>query len=158
MVAVIQLITSDGGVFYVGENVAKLSKTISDIIDDIEIEGVEDPIPIPNVSKDVLDVVLNWCQFSSEGHTGNEVEEFETRFFGVDSKRLLEIVSAANFLNIPDLLDKACSAVADLLRGKSPDEIRAVLGIEGEYSKEEKEAVMKENRWAFPETRVYYDR
>jgi S-phase kinase-associated protein 1 len=151
--SIVQLFTGDGSVFYIRENVAKQSKTIADLIEEV---GVDDPVPIPNVSSDILDIVIQFCEFNSEYHSRDDIKEFDSTFFDTESKRLLEIVSAANFLNIPDLLDKSCTAVALLLRGKSPSELRDILDVQTEYSQEEKEAVIKENRWAFPESKVFY--
>ena len=37
-----------------------------------------------------------------------------------------EIILAANYLDIPKLLDYTCIVVAQQIRGKSPDEIRKV--------------------------------
>lgn len=154
----VQFVTGDGSVFYIAENVARQSRTIADLIDEVGVEGDDGPIliPIPNVSAETLDTILHFCEFNSEYHSKDDVEEFDSKFFDTESKRLLEIVSAANFLNIPDLLDKSCTAVALLLRGKSPSELRDILGINTEYTQEEKEAVIKENRWAFPESKVIY--
>jgi S-phase kinase-associated protein 1 len=154
--SIVQLFTGDGTIFYIGENVVKQSKTIADLIEEVGVDGIDDPIPIPNVTPDILDIILNFCEFNSEYHSKDDIEEFDSKFFDVECKRLLEIVSAANFLNIPDLLDKSCSAIASLLRGKTPSELREILNVQTEYSREEKEAVMKENRWAFPENKVFY--
>jgi S-phase kinase-associated protein 1 len=154
--SIVQLFTGDGSVFYVGENVAKQSKTIADLIEEVGVDGIDDPIPIPNVSPEILDIILNFCEFNLEYHPKDDIEEFDSKFFDIECKRLLEIVSAANFLNIPDLLDKSCSAIASLLCGKTPSELREILDVKTEYTKEEKEAVMKENRWAFPDTHVFY--
>ena len=47
------------------------------------------------------------------------------------------------------LLDLACSTVANMLKGKSPQEIRAVFNIKNDFTPAEEEEVLRENRWAF---------
>lgn len=39
------------------------------------------------------------------------------------------MVQAANYLNIESLLDKACQAVANMIKGKTPEEIRQKFNI-----------------------------
>jgi S-phase kinase-associated protein 1 len=58
-------------------------------------------------------------------------------------------LQAANYLNIQDLLDLACKAVAELVRGKSPEELRKRFNIRNDYTQEEEEEVRRENSSAF---------
>jgi S-phase kinase-associated protein 1 len=50
---------------------------------------------------------------------------------------------------IEDLVDLGCTAVADKMRGKTPDEIRVALDIENDYTPEQEAEVRRENAWAF---------
>jgi S-phase kinase-associated protein 1 len=56
-------------------------------------------------------------------------------------------LQAANYLNIQDLLDLACKAVAEVVRGKSPEELRKRFNIRNDYTQEEE--VRRENSSAF---------
>ncbi|CAN1337772.1 SKP1-like protein 1, partial [Linum perenne] len=47
-----------------------------------------------------------------------------TDFAKVDQATLFDLILAANYLNIKDLLDLTCQTVADMIKGKSPEEIR----------------------------------
>ena len=62
---------------------------------------------------------------------------------------LLAWCQAANFLNIKGLLDLTCQSVADLIKGKSPEDIRKTFNIRNDFTPEEEAAVRKENQWAF---------
>lgn len=70
-------------------------------------------------------------------------------------------LKAANFLDVKSMLDLTCKAVAHSIRGKNhiswttttgqwrvsgkkPDEIKAFFGIQGDFTPEEVEAVLKE--------------
>jgi S-phase kinase-associated protein 1 len=48
-------------------------------------------------------------------------------------------VQAANYLNINNLLDLACQAVADMITGKTPEEIRKIFNIKNDFTPEEEE-------------------
>ena len=60
-----------------------------------------------------------------------------------------EIVQAANYLNIKNLLDLTCQTVAGMIKGKTPEEIRKNFSINNDFSPEEEEEVRRENQWAF---------
>jgi S-phase kinase-associated protein 1 len=144
----------DGETIVVPVAAAKQSRMISSIIEDCD----DDVIPVPNVEAEVMKSVVDFCEFRSEKRTSSEKSDFDRVFFDVDIGVVLKLVSAANFLDVPDLLDGACDAAAARMRGKTPDELRAILNVKREYTKEEIASVMKENAWAFPENRVFYNR
>ncbi|OAY77841.1 SKP1-like protein 1B [Ananas comosus] len=56
---------------------------------------------------------------------------------------------AANYLNIKGLLDLTCQTVADMIKGKTPEEIRKTFNIKNDFTPEEEEEVRRENQWAF---------
>lgn len=56
---------------------------------------------------------------------------------------------AANYLNIKTLLDLTCQTVADMIKGKTPEEIRKTFNIKNDFTPEEEEEVRRENQWAF---------
>ena len=56
---------------------------------------------------------------------------------------------AANYLNIKGLLDLTCQTVADMIKGKTPEEIRKTFNIKNDFTPEEEEEIRRENQWAF---------
>ncbi len=63
------------------------------------------------------------------------------------STRVLD--QAANYLNIKALLDLTCQTVAQMIKGKTPEEIRKTFNIKNDFTPEEEEEVRRENQWAF---------
>lgn len=59
------------------------------------------------------------------------------------------VFQAANYLNIKGLLDLTCQTVADMIKGKTPEEIRKTFNIKNDFTPEEEEEVRRENQWAF---------
>ncbi|KAG6504089.1 hypothetical protein ZIOFF_036417 [Zingiber officinale] len=59
------------------------------------------------------------------------------------------LVKAANYMDIKGLLDLLCQSVADMITGKSPEEIRKTFNIKNNFTPEEEEKVRRESQWAF---------
>ena len=51
------------------------------------------------------------------------------------------ILQAANYLDIKGLLDVTCKTVANLIKGKTPDEIRKTFNIKNDFTPAEEEQV-----------------
>ncbi|KAJ6818914.1 SKP1-like protein 1A [Iris pallida] len=66
-----------------------------------------------------------------------------------DADRTRPPPMAANYLNIKGLLDLTCQTVADMIKGKTPEEIRKTFNIKNDFTPEEEEEIRRENQWAF---------
>jgi S-phase kinase-associated protein 1 len=60
---------------------------------------------------------------------------------------IYDVMSAANFLDSPKLLDVLCVAVADLVRDRTPDQIRSMLNILSDFTDEEQASVDRNCAW-----------
>ena len=56
-------------------------------------------------------------------------------------------LQAANYLDIKGLLDVTCKTVANMIKGKTPEEIRKTFNIKNDFTASEEEQVRKENEW-----------
>jgi S-phase kinase-associated protein 1 len=65
----------------------------------------------------------------------------------MDQGTLFHLISAANVLHCTPLLDATCKAVADMIKGKTPEEIRTHFNIQNDFTPEEEEEVRRENAW-----------
>lgn len=65
----------------------------------------------------------------------------------VNRGTLFHLVLAANYLNIKGLLDITCKTIANMIKGKTPEEIRKTFNIENDFTPEEEEQIRKENEW-----------
>ena len=77
-----------------------------------------------------------------------DIEESDQKSMQVDQKMLFEIIPAANYTDIKALLDVGCKTVANMIKGKSPDEIRKTFNIQNDFTPEEEEQIRRENEWA----------
>lgn len=155
MASTVKLKSSDGELFEVPQEVALESLTIKNMVEDT---GIDFEIPLLNVSGKILAKVIEYCKFhvdsskNSESRPGvpeDDVKAWDADFVKVDQATLFDLILAANYLNIKNLLDLTCQTVADMIKGKTPEEIRRTFNIKNDFSPEEEEAVRRENQWAF---------
>jgi S-phase kinase-associated protein 1 len=159
--AIIKLQSSDGDVFAVDVEVAKKSCTIRNMLNDL---GIEDPaeidvVPIPNVRSEILRKVLEWSTYHKDEPDPNEMADdywekmkteihgWDVEFFQMEHSALLELVMAANYLDVRGLLDTACKAVANLMNGKTPEEIRRTFNVRNDFTPQEEARIRQESEW-----------
>eukprot|EP00899_Mesostigma_viride_P019122 jgi/Mesvir1/27210/Mv07054-RA.1 len=148
----VKLQSSDAQMFEVDDKVAFESLTVKNMMEDT---GTDDAVPLPNVSSKILAKVIEYCKYHvearGEGEKGaipeDEVKKWDAEFATVEKSTLFELILAANYLNIKSLLDLTCHTVADMIKGKSPEEIRQNFSIKNDFTPEEEEEVKRENQW-----------
>eukprot|EP00261_Vitis_vinifera_P017219 XP_010646804.1 PREDICTED: SKP1-like protein 1A isoform X3 [Vitis vinifera] len=144
--------SSDGMFFYVDVAVAMESQTIKHMIED---RCADNAIPLPNVTSKILARVIEYCKKhvetpKAEEHAVNdELRAWDADFVKVDQATLFDLILAANYLDIKSLLDLTCQTVADMIKGKTPSEIRKTFIYKNDFTPEEEEEVRRENQWAF---------
>ncbi|OIT28276.1 SKP1-like protein 1A [Nicotiana tabacum] len=149
----IVLKSSDGETFEVEEAVALESQTIKHMIED---DCADTSIPLPNVTSKILAKVIEYCKRhvdavakTDDKASEDDLKSFDADFVKVDQATLFDLILAANYLNIKSLLDLTCQTVADMIKGKTPEEIRKTFNIKNDFTPEEEEEVRRENAWAF---------
>ncbi|KAK8693314.1 hypothetical protein V6N13_070903 [Hibiscus sabdariffa] len=135
----------DGKIFEVEEAVAIQSKMIENMIED---DCANEEIPLPDITGEILSKLIEYCKMHVDGNNNSNDElkardaDFITR---VDLNTLYYLIVAANFLNVKSLLDLTCQRVADIIKGKSPEEIRLTFNIKNDFTPEEEEEIRKKN-------------
>jgi S-phase kinase-associated protein 1 len=128
------------------------------LLKDDSDEDVQE-VPLPNVTASVLQKVIEFCTHYREDPM-NEiqkplkssimsevVQQWYADFVNVEQPILFELILAANYMDIKPLLDLTCAAVASMIKGKTPQEIRETFNITNDFSPEEEAQVREENRW-----------
>uniref|UniRef100_A0A0D9VB16 SKP1-like protein n=1 Tax=Leersia perrieri TaxID=77586 RepID=A0A0D9VB16_9ORYZ len=159
----ITLKSSDGEEFEVEEAVAMESQTIRHMIED---DCADNGIPLPNVNSKILSKVIEYCNkhvhvaaskpsddaaaaTANNSTSTDDLKNWDADFVKVDQATLFDLILAANYLNIKGLLDLTCQTVADMIKGKTPEEIRKTFNIKNDFTPEEEEEIRRENQWAF---------
>ena len=118
-------------------------------------------MPLPNVNAPILQKVIDWAtEHKDDPPPPEEVEndnawrntvdisDWDQDFLNVDQGILFELILAANYLDIKGLLDVTCKSVGNMIRGKTPEQIRQHFNIKNDLSPEEEDQVRKENEWS----------
>jgi len=146
----IKLMSSDFVVIDVAEEVAYASQTIRNLVEDT---GSKETVPLPNVSSHILAKVVEYSTYHVEADRSakgsDEMSAWDASFASMDQGTLLDVIVAANYLNVKGLLDLTCQTVANMLRRKTPEEIRAAFNIKNDFTSEEEEQLRRDNEWAF---------
>jgi len=135
-------------VFEVDAKAAFRSITIKNMIDDT---GFHMHVPVPMVDSQTLVKVIEFLKYHQRAEDKsvdeNERAVWDKNYTKVDDETLFNLILAANYLDIKPLLDLTCKAVADEIKGKSPEEIRSRFNIKNDFTPEEEEEVKRENAW-----------
>eukprot|EP00998_Keelungia_sp_KM082_P008431 NODE_4619_length_766_cov_49.774648_g4596_i0.p1 GENE.NODE_4619_length_766_cov_49.774648_g4596_i0~~NODE_4619_length_766_cov_49.774648_g4596_i0.p1 ORF type:complete len:205 (-),score=38.65 NODE_4619_length_766_cov_49.774648_g4596_i0:152-706(-) len=158
--------TNDDIEFVVPKSAAVLAKVLQDIL--VDTDGTDETIiPITNVDAATLETVAPYLHHYADKEVKpiekplrapltdllNEWDRdyvYKTLFQSGDEKRhecLFKTLMAANFLGIEPLRDLCCAAIANMLRGKTPEQIMEVFNVTEPFTPEEEAQVDEEFPW-----------
>jgi len=153
------LVSSEGIKFEVPMEVAQMSVLVKEMTDEEETDGSTPEIPLPNVKASVLEKVLEFAKHHykepmpeidkplKSAVMAEVVGEWDAKFVDIEQETLFELILAANYMDLKSLLDLTCAKVASMIKGKTPEEIRAVFNIVNDFTPEEEARVREENKW-----------
>ena len=139
------LLTCDGAVVKTSREEAERCVTIKNMLDDAgdEAEGDMPKLPVSLVDEVTLQHVLCYCA----SYTKVNHKQQLTQLLSLEIDMLFKLTAAANFLEMPQLFELACSAVAEhIRRTPSADAIRARFGILADMSTAELRVTTNEVR------------
>lgn len=150
--------SSDGEIFPVEVECAKQSVIFRSMLEDIPRKEDDDAIPLPNLTSAVLKKVIEWVTYHKDDPPqaeaeGDKEEEMRTdnisawdrEFLKVDHEELFEIILAANFLEIRGLLDVGCKTVANLIKDKTPEEVKMTFSFNNNLAPPKEKKAKMEN-------------
>nr|CAG8505232.1 1660_t:CDS:2 [Entrophospora candida] len=128
----VKLTSSEGTEFKVERIIAEKSILLKNMLDDV---GEKDML-IEYCTHHRDELMTTTDDNSKRSSTADDIDDWDAEF-----------CKAANYLDIKPLLDLACKTVANMIKSKSPEEIRRTFNIENDFTPEEEEQVRKENEW-----------
>ena len=151
------LISSDGEKIEISAKAAMRSTLINDSIQDCRDDIIE--FTANNVKGNILKKIVEYLEHYKDTEPKEIerplpsqnfkecVDEFDFNFTEIDLDMLFEIILASNYLDIKPLLELASAKVASILKGKTTEEIRRTFGITNEFTPEEEQQIIEENKW-----------
>ncbi|KAB2615036.1 SKP1-like protein 1A [Pyrus ussuriensis x Pyrus communis] len=130
------------------EAVAMESQTIKHIWED---GCTGNTIPLPNVTSVIFAKVIEYCRKHREEDKAiaadgeNNFKEWDAEFMKINHNILYDLIMAANYLDIKGRLDMTCQTMADMIKGKTPEEIHKMFNIKNDFALEEEEKIHREN-------------
>ena len=151
------MISSDGQKFEISAKAAMRSQIIKESIMGNNKEEIE--FNANNIKGDILKKVVEYLE-----HYENEepkeierplpslnfqecVDEWDYNFIDLDLSTIFEIILASNYLNIPPLLELSSAKMASIIKGKTIEEVRKLYGIQNDFTDEEEQQIIEENKW-----------
>jgi S-phase kinase-associated protein 1 len=138
-IKMIKISSSDDQVFEVEEKVITQSTLIKNMLNDLEVSDTV--IPLQNITSDILKKVIEYAEHHKDDEPHVEETEkkvdsainndWDKKFMDLDRSIIFDIILAANYLDMEELLNLGCKTIANnYIKGKSADEIREIFGIE----------------------------
>ncbi|KAK3194784.1 hypothetical protein Dsin_026094 [Dipteronia sinensis] len=124
--------TADGSLQQVEQEVAMFCPFIChEVIQKGMGSSKNHAISLPQrVNPAMLSLMLDYCRFHQvPGHSNKERKSFDEKFIRMDTKRLCELTSAADSLQLKPLVDLTSRALARIIEGKTPEEIREIFHL-----------------------------
>jgi Skp1 family, dimerisation domain/Skp1 family, tetramerisation domain len=135
------------------------SVTIQSMIDDNY--DPDEAIPLPEITKATFDRVLDYLKHIDSGNAAPDIEkplrsndmrdvttEFYAKFIDLDDDTVQDIILAANYLDIKDLLALGCAKMGSVIRGLTIPEFRKKFNIVNDFTPEEEAEPFDENKLA----------
>lgn len=147
--------TSDHTTFTVPDAVVAACGTLLAAGDSRPCGECEDAtvVPLPNVAARVMTHIVHYYtklqELANLSVPPTSTASFKVRFFeSLGRPGLFDVMEAANYLDARRLLDDACAFVADVIRGGTPEKIRAFFMMPHDMTSEEARQFAAEFQWA----------
>ncbi|CAE6481200.1 unnamed protein product [Rhizoctonia solani] len=95
----------------------------------------KEAVPLPNIPAATMNKVIEYCEHHRDDEpylegTPTRDTEWDNAFIaGLAQDELFDIILAANYLDIKSMLDLGCKQVANMIKSKTPAEIRKLFSI-----------------------------
>ena len=113
--------------FFLKSDILKKIKEFLEHYENTETKEIERPLPSQNFKE---------C-----------VDEWDNNYINVKLDLIFEPILGANYMDIKPLLELSSAKVASIIKGKITDEIGKKFGITNDFTPEEEEQIIEENKW-----------
>lgn len=132
--------TSDNIEFPVSDQIVNLCEVLKNLVADIDVSTAS--IQLPTISSHC------WTKFAKAVETvviANDKAYVES----LGNLDILELVLTSNYLNCPSLTKRLAAKMARRMKGKTPQQLREMFGIENDLTPEDEAEIREKNQWIF---------
>ena len=154
-----QLLTKSGEFMSVERDLLlKYSIFVKGQVDD---NPEDEQIILPEITKETLSKVIDFLRHLAAGNPAPDIEkplrsnnmrdvttDWYANFIDLDDSTVQDLILAANFLDIKELLNLSCAKLGSVIRGLSIPEFRKRFNIENDFTPEEEAEPFDEARLA----------
>ena len=152
----ITLVSSDGQKVEISSKAVQKSVLVKGIIEDYPDDA---EVPLNNIKSNILQKIKEYLD-----HYENEepkvierplpsqnfkdcVSDWDYNYINVDIDLIFELILGANYMDIKPLLELSSAKVASIIKGKNTEEIRKTFNINNDFTPEEEQQILEENKW-----------
>jgi S-phase kinase-associated protein 1 len=153
----VKLHPKGGKEFLVSRKAGEMSILIKNNLADFSIDQA---IPLDEVNEETCELIVKYLEHY-DGKVPDEIDkplksndmkiltdDFSANFVdNLELNKLIDLTTAANFMEIQSLLDLCTAKIATLVKDKTEEEIFKTFGVEDNFTEEERMKVKEENKW-----------
>ena len=152
----IKLVSAEGTIYEVEESVACKSQFIKNRIEEV---GTAQVISLTDIKFEILEKVIEYCRHYKDSSPKeierplrsaiiqDSVSAWDANFVDAELGVIIELISAANYLDISSLTTLGCAKIGSMLWVNSAEELRTILHIENDFTPEEEAQAREEYEW-----------
>lgn len=150
----VKLLFPEDQVLEVDIQLAKFSALLRTMLEDIGAEAAT--IPIMEVSIETFKLMLEFIEHhrndpeveSRPEKRDPDLDPWDKAFFEkLDKDEVFNLILASNQYDIQKLNVPGCKYVGTMIKGKTPEQLRAIFDLPNDFSPEEQAQVNEENKW-----------
>ena len=150
------LVSSDKIEFKVSEKILAQSEVLTHLIN---VSDGNKTIPIADIDGKTLEKIIKFCEHYQNdppyvppaGGDPDRVlpspDSWDMQFLLIPHDDFHKIINAANYLNIPRLIDSCCDRLGLVIQGRSVEEVRKIFDIQSDFTPDEEERMRREQIW-----------
>ncbi|OAF67597.1 hypothetical protein A3Q56_04676, partial [Intoshia linei] len=141
--------TNDGEEFTLDvEDLSAQSNFIKSLLDGNFNDEEEEYVLLSEVNGNSLRRIIQWSDYYKNDNVkdneninakSDSLSVWDCEFFKMDQAALFQLIMSANYMDIPKLLDASCTFVANMIKNRTPDEIRKTFNIKNDLTEAEQE-------------------
>ena len=144
----ITLVSSDNQKIDIDSESAQKSNLLKGLISDFNVR--QEPVQLPDIKFDILKKVVEYLTYYKSknprdipkpmpsANLSEVIDDWDVKFINsIELESVFDLINAANYMDIPSLLDLSCAKIASLMKGKTSQEIRTMFNIECDLTDEE---------------------